>query len=151
MLFKKIIFKHYFRMILLISCCLLANNFALSMCLVFAMIVGMYGFIGFMDSNDKRAKAKRKRALDPDAVVVSEKLANYYHKHYEVVDALARQAGFSDIKCIPLKDLNILHRNESGLTSEVIIDGEDDFDEGDVFSRNSKVMIMYHSPTDSLF
>ena len=123
------------------------DNFILSMCFIYGVAIFMIGLLGFSSGSPK----KKKRAYGADAITITSDLADCYNEPYQIVEERLKKAGFTHIKHFPLKDLNIFHRSENGLTVGIIIDDEEDIEEGDVFSRSSTVEIMYHSMKDSLF
>lgn len=65
-------------------------------------------------------------------------------ENYKAVASLFRSAGFNNVKTIALGDLNSFTAKKNGQVATVSIDGNDDFDEGDIFQRNANVIIAYH-------
>ncbi|MCB7067525.1 hypothetical protein LI031_27070 [Enterocloster citroniae] len=66
-------------------------------------------------------------------------------KNYNSVVMLFRGAGFTNVTAVPLNDLNILSQRKNGQVEAVTINGNGDFDEGDVYPREANILITYHS------
>ena len=56
-----------------------------------------------------------------------------------------RSAGFTNVQAVPLHDLNIFTAKKNRQVETVSINGNDDFDEGDIFQKKDSVIITYHS------
>ena len=68
---------------------------------------------------------------------------DYEGDSYKEVEAQFRSMGFENIELVDLKDSGIrLWKN--GKVKSVSISGDTDFDEGDYFSKDEKVVITYH-------
>ncbi len=68
-----------------------------------------------------------------------------WDNHYNSVVLLFQGAGFRNVSAVPLHDLTILNVGRNGKVDTVTINGSSEFEEGDVFPRDSKVLIPYHS------
>ncbi|MDD6196126.1 MAG: hypothetical protein PUB12_04485 [[Clostridium] aminophilum] len=91
------------------------------------------------------SQKKKRRILSNDhQVQISDKMSRWQDKNYNTISMLFRTAGFVNVTEIPLHDLNMFNQMKNGQIEEVMINGEDDFDEGDIFSKDAKVMITYH-------
>ena len=66
----------------------------------------------------------------------------------DVAGELAR-AGFSDIQKTELRDLTPDQQDQSGLVTEISIDGKSDFYKADVFDSQAPVQILYHTQEPS--
>lgn len=113
----------------------------LTMCLLLGMCVGMWGGIGLFGL----AKKKKRTVVNADEVIISESMADYSDKNFNSVLMLYKSAGFKNVNAVPMNDLNIFTMKNNGKVDSVSINGEDDFDEGDVFSKSSHITVMYHS------
>lgn len=115
--------------------------------------VGLFLIIGgaliaeftFLGVNNSGKKEKKRRILAAEEVQISEKMCSCKGQNYNSVAALYRSAGFEQITAIPLCDLNMFSSKKNGQVEEVAIDGDNDFDEGDIFRKTDKVTITYHS------
>lgn len=119
---------------------------------IWAPLVGMWGVIigGWIAlytavSNDDSHKKRQKRYANPDEVCISELMTDYYEKNYNVVVQLFQAAGFSNVNAVPLNDLNSRTARKNGQVEDVSINGNEDFEEGDIFPKDSTVLITYHS------
>ena len=114
------------------------------------LTVGMMGIaIGFyiamftyFKSDDKKKKARRIHA--PDEVQITDAMSGFDEQDFNSVVVLFQSAGFTNVNAVPLKDLTILNPLKNGKVDRVTING-DFFERGDVFKRDAKVVIMYHS------
>ena len=57
---------------------------------------------------------------------------------------LFRSAGFKNVNAVPLNDLNMFTMKNNGKVDSVSINGNEEFEEGDIFPKNSHVTITYH-------
>ena len=112
----------------------------LAICIFLAFMVGTYGGLALFDK-----KKKRKRVVGADEVVITSAMSLHRDKNYNSIYVLFRSAGFQNVAVVPLKDLNILTLAKNGKVDDVTIDGDNDFDEGDVFPKTAHVLITYHS------
>lgn len=119
------------------------ENSRLGMCTMLGLIVGILGGMGLFSSNDN--KKKNKHSVGPDEVMITESMISYYDQNFNHVELLFRGAGFASVTAIPLNDLNMFNQRKNGRVENVTINGSEDFDEGDVVSKNSHVLITYHS------
>lgn len=119
---------------------LVMENGNLEFCLYLAILVGCCGGVGIFDGKKKKPKIH-----GPEDAVITGAMEDYDEKQYKVIAALFSAAGFRNIKTIPLHDLNFFLIGNDGKTEEVTIEGQSDFEEGDVFPKNLQVVITYHS------
>lgn len=105
------------------------------------------GWIALFAFTSKENQKKRRRGSpsSSDEVTINESLAYCEGENINGVVAQFRSAGFSNIQAVPLNDLGILAARKDGQVESVSINGDEDFDEGDVFSKSDNVVITYHS------
>ena len=116
------------------------DNEGLGMCMMLSMCVGIWGF-NFLFFG----KNKKKRVIaGTNEVVISESMGNYHEKNFNSIVLLFKGAGFTNVTAVPLNDLNIFNMKKNGQVEEVTINGSDEFEEEDVYPRNSNVIITYH-------
>lgn len=113
----------------------------LMMCMLLGMCVGMWGEIGIFGLGKK----KKRTVVSVDEAIISESMANYNDKNFNSIVMLYKSAGFMNVNAVPMNDLNLFTMKNNGKVDSVSINGEEDFDEGDVFSKNSHITITYHS------
>lgn len=92
--------------------------------------------------------AKKKRARITIASTESQitgQMRHYREKNYKTILALYQANGFTNVNLVPLCDLNIFQMNKNGQVEMVAINGDSDFEEGDVFPKASSITITYHS------
>lgn len=110
-----------------------------------AIVVAMWIALFAVINGDDKKKKKARRIISSNEVQISEKMQDYEEKNYNSIVALYKAAGFTNINIVPLCDLNIFTSKKNGQVEDITIDGDSDFDEGDVFSKLSNVTITYHS------
>lgn len=111
---------------------------------LFAIGVAMWIALFAVISKDDKKKITR-RVVSPSEVQITENMCSCEGKNYNGVVAQYRSAGFSNIQAIPLCDLNIFTAKKNGQVESVSINGNDDFDTGDIFQKKDSVIITYHS------
>ena len=69
----------------------------------------------------------------------------YKGENYEVVVQQLEDAGFEDVEAKPVKDLVTGWITKDGSVESVSIAGDTEFEEGDIFSIDAKVVVTYHT------
>ena len=102
--------------------------------------------IGFLAVSCSKTKDKRK-SLSPNSIIITNAISTGRGKNYEVLSGLMRGAGFSNITCVPLKDLSPSNSKKSGRVESFSIDEYEDneISAGDLFSPDATIIITYHS------
>ena len=136
---------------------MIAYGIALAFVLIGALIciaeplAGMWGIIigayiamfTFVKSDDK--KKKQRRYVGANDVAITEAMTDCSDKNYHSAELLFKGAGFANVTAVPLGDLNVFNMKKNGQVEMVTINGNEDFEEGDVFPKASNVLITYHS------
>ena len=117
------------------------DNEGLGMCMLFAMLVGMWGGIGIFGSN----KRKHRMMAGSNDVIISASMMNYREASFQSMLLLYKGAGFTNVTAFPLRNLNLLNQFRNGKVEMVTINGSNEFEEGDIFPKNANVVITYHS------
>lgn len=68
-----------------------------------------------------------------------------FNMNYQEAVKAFEDAGFLNIEIEKIEDLILGIFNSDGEVSEITIDGKEDFDKGEVFNSDSKVIIAYHT------
>ncbi len=114
-----------------------------SMVGLWGIIIALYiGLFTMIKSKDKKKKSRR--ILAPNEVQITDAMLGFMESDFNSVVVLFQSAGFTNVKAIPLKDLNILKPMKNGRVDRVTINGEF-FESGDVFNKDANVLITYHS------
>ena len=114
-----------------------------SMVGLWGIIIALYiGLFTMIKSKDQKKKARR--ILAPDEVQITDAMSGFGERDFNSAVVLFQSAGFTNVNAVPLKDLTILNPLKNGKVDKVTING-DFFECGDVFKRDAKVVIMYHS------
>lgn len=108
------------------------------------IMIGAYiAFFTYIKSDEKK-KTKRKY-VGPNEVAITESMGDYSEKNFNSVVLLFRGAGFANVTAIPLGDLTMFNQRKNGQVESITINGRDEFEPGDIFPKNSNVLITYHS------
>ena len=88
-----------------------------------------------------------------NSIRITSAMANYYSCNYESIATIMKSSGFTNVTCVPLKDMggrtSIASRN--GQVSTLSINGEEDIREDDYYPADAVIIIAYHSfSTESL-
>lgn len=78
-----------------------------------------------------------------DEIMMPAKASEYKFKNYQEVETSLRELGFSNISTEILYDI-YFGITEEGETEKVSIDGNSEFNRGDIFSRDADIVITYH-------
>ena len=113
------------------------------MSLVSFVIGGWIAIFAVINGTEDKKKHNSKTVSNE--IIITSNVANFYDENYKYVVAMLKQIGFSKIQAIPLEDLGVLQSKKDGCVETVMIDGCDDFDEGDSFPKNASVIVSYHS------
>lgn len=110
------------------------------------LLMAVGGYIAFFTyiKKDKQSKIKRKY-VSPNEVRISESMYYFDGENINSIINMYRAAGFINVVAVPLNDLSIISLKKSGQVANVTINGRDDFEEGDIFLKNSNVVVMFHS------
>lgn len=108
------------------------------------MMIGAYIALFTYIKSDEKKKTKRKY-VGANEVAITESMEDYCEKNFNSVVLLFRGAGFANVTAIPLNDLTMFNQRKNGQVESVTINGSDEFEEGDIFPKNSNVLITYHS------
>ncbi len=111
---------------------------------MFGILIGGYIAMFTFIKNDEKKKKKR-RYVGPGDSAITAQMLDCVGKNYNSVATIFRSAGFNNVKTLPLGDMGILSLNKNGQVEAVTINGSTGFEEGDVYPKNSNIMITYHS------
>lgn len=101
-----------------------------------APFVAGIGFNLFDNSEDKEPSNR---------IQVPISMSNAEGKEYSVVEAQFRGAGFSNITCVPLKDLRVGLLKKQGTVASLSVDGNTVVVSGQKCAPDVSVIISYHS------
>ena len=114
------------------------GSYSFARCWTIGLIVGIWGFVLLK----KMSKEEKSRRI---GVEITDGLVDYKNKNYNAVKLLFKQAGFSNIKIVPLNDLGLFSKKKEGMVESVLINSSEKIKKGDIYSLDSKIIIMYHS------
>ena len=102
--------------------------------------IGMFAFIGRVESKEKYVDSKNKRA---GLIKLTDYAADYENKNYAVVKEIYAGLGFKNIQIINLEDLINEYITKPGIVDEVTINGEEP-ESDEWYTPTDKVVITYH-------
>lgn len=112
---------------------------------MWGIIIGAYIALFTYIKSDEKKKQKKKKYVGSNEVAITEAMECCTEKNFNSVVMLFRGAGFTNVTAIPMNDLSMFNQKKNGQVEEVTINGSDEFEEGDIFPKNSNVLITYHS------
>ena len=77
---------------------------------------------------------------------VPEELKNFGKKYVGAAEKIFEKAGFTNVKCIPLKDLNKWQLKKEGCVASITVDSVNALFCEDKYDSDVEVVISYHSP-----
>lgn len=93
-----------------------------------------------IEIEDKSEEAVTKLAEDETTVL---KASDYKYKDYQEVQKMLEEKGFTNISTEILYDI-VFGWTSEGEVDSVSIDGKTDYEEGEVFKKDSPIIITYH-------
>lgn len=78
-------------------------------------------------------------------VKVPESIKDYKKKNYVVIETMLRNAGFTNIQCIPLHDLTVGLVKKPDMVESISINGKNVTEGNDKYAPDTPVIISYHS------
>ncbi len=96
----------------------------------------------FLFAKDKK---KTKIIAGVNEVVITGAMVDSVEKNYNSAVLLFKGAGFHNVTPVPLRDLNMFIQKKNGQVESITINGNSEFEEGDVVSKDANVLITYHS------
>ncbi len=80
-----------------------------------------------------------------DKVKVPSSISDFENKNYATIESMFSSAGFTNIKCVPLKDLTTGFLKKPGMVESITINGKEITSGRKKFSPDALVVISYHS------
>lgn len=117
------------------------DNAGMGCCLLFAMVVALYGYMHF---DEKRKAYATKSNIRTGKVKLTDG-DSLKGKNVEYVRNMLMAAGFDNIQLVPMNDLTNSLFIKPGRVKTVIINGKDEFDSEEWFPKSAVVTIIYHS------
>ena len=114
---------------------------ALSIIGVFTLMGILFIWVFSMSGKDKDEDEKDTSGK----IEVPESAYDYEKKHYNVIKEIFVDAGFLNVKCVPLNDLTIALFKKPNLVDSITINGDDIESADDEYKPNAKIVIYYHS------
>lgn len=111
---------------------------------MWAIIIGAYIalFVYIGDSN--KQKKKRQSQVGAGNVRISAQMVDYERMNYHNAVTIFTGAGFHNVTAIPMNDFNIFTMSKNGQVDLITINGESEFEEGDIYTKGAAVLITYH-------
>lgn len=83
-----------------------------------------------------------------DKVRVPSSISDYENKNYAAIESAFLNAGFTNVRCVPLNDLRMGLLKKPGMVESITIKDKQVTSGGRKFSPDSPVLISYHSFPD---
>lgn len=114
--------------------------------LAILMYMWLYMWLFSLNGGDQESDEKddNEQSID-DKIKVPFAAVDYEGKNYVVIETILKDAGFTNIRCIPLNDLSIGLLKKPGIVKEITINGAELTDVKRKFSSNTLIVISYHS------
>lgn len=109
--------------------------------IMLGMNAAMWGGLGLFSGKKK----DKRRSNTQRGIKISSAIADAEGKNYEAMVSMLKAAGFSNITCVPMKDLNLFTARKNGQIDSIVIDGDENISEGDIYSADAAITITYHS------
>ena len=111
---------------------------------MWGIIIGAYiAMFTMINSDDK--KKKKKKYTGSDDVEITTPMMDCVDYHFNKAVQLYKNAGFININAIPLHDLTRFNQKKDGMVESITINGNDEFEEEEVYPKNANILITYHS------
>ena len=117
------------------------NDKTVFLCIGLLMLVALFSF-GMARYYEEAAKP------DEDEICIPFSSNDLEGENFELVIYDLENAGFSDITTKMQADLVTGFITKEGSVESVSINGDSDFDEGDIFKEDAKVVVIYHTFKD---
>lgn len=112
------------------------------MSLILGINVALWGAMGLFANDSKK---KKKRKANEDEVTITTAMMDCVDYHYNKAVILYKNAGFVNVNAIPLHDLTRFNQKKDEMVESITINGNDDFEEEEVYPKNANILITYHS------
>ena len=111
-----------------------------------ALVILGYMWLFSLNGGDQESDEKDddEQSID-DKIKVPFAAVDYEGKNYVAIETMLKDAGFTNIRCIPLNDLSIGLLKKPGIVKEITINGDELTDVKKRFSPNTLIVISYHS------
>ena len=117
------------------------KNEGMEMCFLIGFNIAMWGGIGLFASGNRNNRI----IAGSDEAVITRDMIYFREKNFNSMTIMFRGAGFSNVTAVPLNDLNIFTQGKNGQVESITINGNSNFRAGDIYPKNSRVLITYHS------
>ena len=97
-----------------------------------------------MNGKDSEKEEGSSTASKSDVEITSS-MENWNKKPFSAVSSIFRAGGFQNIQTVPLCDLKTEYDKKYEIVSSVLINGEEEWEEGDEFPADVTILILYHS------
>lgn len=117
------------------------NDKTVFLCIGLLMLLAMFCF-GMAHYYEEAAKP------DENEICIPFSANDLEGENFELVVSDLENAGFSNISTKTQADLVIGFLTKEGTVESVSINGDSDFDENDIFPKDAKVVVVYHTFPD---
>ena len=111
---------------------------------IIGLFSGLFCLISAMSGRDSDQE-KTSSTVKKSDIEITESMESWKKKPFTAVHAVFRAGGFQNIQTVPLCDLKTEYDKKNEIVSSVLINGEEEWEEGDEFPADAAVLILYHS------
>lgn len=105
--------------------------------------VALWGALGLFVLGDNKKKVRR--VVGEDEVSITTAMMDCVGYHFNKAVQLYKYAGFVNINALPLHDLVRFNLKKDGIVESITINGNDEFEEEEIYPKNANILITYHS------
>lgn len=109
--------------------------------LILLLVLNLISYSWNSSRNSNDAPVENVQTND---VAIPGSASHYKYKNYADVEKELKEAGFTNISHSIVYDVIVGLFTSEGEVESVVIDGQEDFSEGDIFAKDAEIIITYH-------
>lgn len=109
--------------------------------LILLLVLNLISYSWNSSRNSNDAPIEKVQTND---VAIPGSASHYKYKNYTDVENELKEAGFTNISHSIVYDVIVGLFTSEGEVESVVIDGQEDFSEGDIFAKDAEIVITYH-------
>ena len=111
----------------------------------FGIMIGIYIALFTYIKNDNKKPSRKRRYSNSNDVEISDAMVWRADKNYKSAVMMFESAGFTNVKAAPLGDLTMFGKSKEGKVELITINGNEEFESGEVYPKDANILITYHS------
>ena len=114
------------------------------------LLIGMVGLLSGVICirpalNNESGNISSPRTSQKKGLKITEAMENWRSKPFLAVSSVFRAGGFRNIQTVPLCDLTIKSDRNNSIVTSILINGSEEWEQGDEFPADAVILILYHS------